>query len=675
MQQLEEQQLKEQQLLQQVELLQTQVDELQDQLARFNETSNHSEDYWLQCSPEELLELIAADKKIYHEGLRRVTLESLKASDNTSARMTLMQLNSVGLAELKDQMTEEQELLESIQPDYAFRLTEEGEAIILGQKIVPVWSSQAAQRFQSQGRENETLQDRWKRVFRHIMRNVAVRRHFVGLVREMTKFETKMTRYWFIWYNDDGTSDLHYMYMIPCYFDNGDSWRRAFIMLMNVRPHPMEKQERFLRDFMGLRYAPSIMTLVSKEGWVLSQNAASVAYHGILAEDSFEQQDKCTSCQLVKKRHFIKDLFGHDDDLFEQMESAIEMGNSWSKKLNVPSAIQPDARSDTWHHVQITKMRDPVTSQDAYVVAQTDVTMPVLQQSKIKDMLKREKNLLREMLPQHVIDKLLYKVKGFDIQDLVDSRGNLQRSSSSDLDLRLMTEVDVKELATEHPEVTVLFSDIKGFTAMSQSVPPSAVMQFLNRLYSRWDEMLQAFGVYKVETIGDAYMVAAGLMTTIEEPDGTVKYQVGKVDPRHAHRALGFGQAMLAAARDLETPHGEPVQIRIGIHSGPVVSGVVGSKMPRFCLFGDTVNTANRMESTGTPGRIHVSHVTCGLLQDMEWEATGGVDVKGKGVMQTFLLKCDPEKENESEAMLGSCQMDSREGLDQLLINGNWQEA
>ncbi|EFJ46285.1 guanylyl and adenylyl cyclase family member, partial [Volvox carteri f. nagariensis] len=166
--------------------------------------------------------------------------------------------------------------------------------------------------------------------------------------------------------------------------------------------------------------------------------------------------------------------------------------------------------------------------------------------------------------------------------------------------------------------VTVLFADIKGFTSLCHQIPPTRVMHFLNHLYSRLDTLLDVYGVYKVETIGDCYMVAGGLMT--RDSDGFMAVRgPDSVDELHAAKA---SRVLLPTTR-------RPVEMRIGLHSGAVMSGIVGAKMPRFCLFGDTVNTASRMESTCTPGAIHVSAATRALLPEEEWEPTGGVQVGG----------------------------------------------
>ncbi|EFJ39993.1 guanylyl and adenylyl cyclase family member [Volvox carteri f. nagariensis] len=167
----------------------------------------------------------------------------------------------------------------------------------------------------------------------------------------------------------------------------------------------------------------------------------------------------------------------------------------------------------------------------------------------------------------------------------------------------------------------------QGFTTTCSSTTPFTVMTFLNDLYSRFDGLVDIYKVYKVETIGDCYMVAGGLVAYDE--DGYKSVISGTEDPLHA--------AMLRVSRAVLMPDtGAPVQLRVGLHSGPVTSGVVGDTMPRFCLFGDTVNVASRMESTCSPGRIHVSSATQSLLPNEAWRDLGMTDVKGKGAMHTY---------------------------------------
>ncbi|XP_076234076.1 uncharacterized protein LOC143179002 isoform X3 [Calliopsis andreniformis] len=185
--------------------------------------------------------------------------------------------------------------------------------------------------------------------------------------------------------------------------------------------------------------------------------------------------------------------------------------------------------------------------------------------------------------------------------------------------------------AEYYEAVTVYFSDIVGFTEIAAENTPLEVVTFLNSIYKLFDARLECYDVYKVETIGDSYMVASGL--PVRNGD------------KHVSEIATMALDLLAASSVFQVPKrpGERLQIRSGAHTGPVVAGIVGSKMPRYCLFGDTVNTASRMESTGEALRIHIS-----LEMKKALDAVGGfkiahrglVDVKGKGLMDTYWLEC-----------------------------------
>ncbi|KAL6746525.1 nucleotide cyclase [Haematococcus lacustris] len=197
-----------------------------------------------------------------------------------------------------------------------------------------------------------------------------------------------------------------------------------------------------------------------------------------------------------------------------------------------------------------------------------------------------------------------------------------------------------------------MFTDIVGFTTMSKECQPAQVMSFLNELFSQLDQLVNKHAVFKVETAGDCYIVCGGLLDEDEDGFMTVSsgQQNGAARTRAARRVLNFAADMMQArfparlvvaqvASTVMMPNnGLPVVLRAGLHSGPVVSGVIGSHLPKFSLFGDTMNTASRMESTSLPGRIQVSQPTFELLGDPQperWQSTGGIEVKG-GLMVAY---------------------------------------
>ncbi|XP_077865482.1 atrial natriuretic peptide receptor 1-like [Saccoglossus kowalevskii] len=188
--------------------------------------------------------------------------------------------------------------------------------------------------------------------------------------------------------------------------------------------------------------------------------------------------------------------------------------------------------------------------------------------------------------------------------------------------------------AESFDSVTIFFSDIVGFTSLSAESTPLQIVKLLNDLYTCFDAIIDNFDVYKIETIGDAYMVVSGLPV--------------RNDNQHACEIARMAIALLDSVRTFTIAHkpDEKLQLRIGVHTGSVVAGVVGLKMPRYCLFGDTVNTASRMESTGEPLRIHIGASTRNILMTVGGfitELRGEVAMKGKGLVTTYWL-LDEEK-------------------------------
>uniref|UniRef100_A0A8D0EWB5 Guanylate cyclase n=1 Tax=Strix occidentalis caurina TaxID=311401 RepID=A0A8D0EWB5_STROC len=233
-----------------------------------------------------------------------------------------------------------------------------------------------------------------------------------------------------------------------------------------------------------------------------------------------------------------------------------------------------------------------------------------------------------------------------NLEHLVEERTELykaERDRADRLNFMLLPRPVVKSLKETglvepelFEEVTIYFSDIVGFTTLCKCSTPMEVVDMLNDIYKNFDHILDHHDVYKVETIGDAYMVVSGL----PKRNGN----------RHAVDISMMALDILSFMGSFELRHlpDLPVWIRIGIHSGPCAAGVVGIKMPRYCLFGDTVNTASRMESTGLPLRIHVSGSTINILKRtdcrFQYEVRGETALKGRGTEITYWLTGTEDK-------------------------------
>ncbi|XP_038045138.1 atrial natriuretic peptide receptor 1-like [Patiria miniata] len=241
-----------------------------------------------------------------------------------------------------------------------------------------------------------------------------------------------------------------------------------------------------------------------------------------------------------------------------------------------------------------------------------------------------------------ILDNLLHRMEQYanNLEELVSERTAAfleEKKRAETLLYELLPRIvadRLKEGKAVDPEsydsVTIFFSDIKGFTELSAQSTPMQVVTLLNDLYTCFDRIIGHFDVYKIETIGDAYMVVSG-----------VPVRNGNA---HAREIANMALALIQEVDSFTIRHkrDRKLQLRVGIHTGPCVAGVVGLKMPRYCLFGDTVNTASRMESTGEAMKIHISSETRAVLDSFDCffiKLRGDIEIKGKGTHTTFWLQ------------------------------------
>ncbi|GFH14129.1 guanylate cyclase domain-containing protein [Haematococcus lacustris] len=233
----------------------------------------------------------------------------------------------------------------------------------------------------------------------------------------------------------------------------------------------------------------------------------------------------------------------------------------------------------------------PTTGEPGLLVVQQDTSAWAQMEALLADLVETQLNTAANLFPRHIVEYL-----------------STNKSVSAPQQMA--------QLARQHQDVTLLFMDIVGFTALSKEVPPEAVMVFLNTLFALFDSLCDKHGVMKVETAGDCYIVAGGILGLPNNKSGPCSQGVlddGFTEVLQEHDPVDSASRVMAFAKDMMA-----------------ASKTIGQKIPKFAVFGDTMNVASRMESTCIPGRIQLSAATARLLPHEPLHSTGGIQVKGQ---------------------------------------------
>jgi PAS domain S-box-containing protein len=316
---------------------------------------------------------------------------------------------------------------------------------------------------------------------------------------------------------------------------------------------------------------------VTPEGEFITVNPALASIYGYSSPEELMSQITNIGAQLYVDPMRHKDLAA-----LLQKEDTLS---------DVESQVYRKDRSVIWISENIRPVRDASGTLLHYEGSVADITERRQTEVALRLARKKAELLLLNVLPQPIAERL--------------KRGQ-------------------RTIAESFEEVTVLFADLVDFTEFSTQTSPTELVELLNEIFSKFDQLAEKHGVEKIKTIGDAYMAVAGLP---------------KPRPDHAQAIAQMALDMQAAIEQFNVEKGQTFKIRIGINSGSVVAGVIGIRKFSYDLWGDTVNTASRMESHGIPGYIQLTAATYELLKDLYlFEERGPIHVKGKSDMITYLL-------------------------------------
>lgn len=307
--------------------------------------------------------------------------------------------------------------------------------------------------------------------------------------------------------------------------------------------------------------------------------------------------------------------FENDDNLlsFETQQYIKNADIGDDRISNILHSKSSDCNCDHEHKKKILDIVVKEKEKNVFAIILKDVTQHYEMERALIEMIENQLNIMSDNMPWHIV-KFLMTQKVTQIPTNMES------------------------LTRYHSNVTIMFIDIVGFTNIARRLEPRYIIALLNHFFTILDKLTDKHNVCKVETAGDCYIVSCGVANDFDEH--VTERPSSCLERQYAKNILAFSKDVLYATKDItiSSLHDEHLSVRIGIHTGDVISGMIGQKIPKFSLFGDTMNIASRMESCGKPNCVHVSRYTYYLLPEEVWKYSGGVYVKGHGNMDTYFL-------------------------------------